>query len=96
LSITELVVDTVSWTSYSPADDFNIISCYNKDTANDLKFRTNSSDPTTEITIPAGIEKIWGDYSNRANTQIRFPKNLIMGYFQSVVGTGPVKIEPGR
>jgi len=96
LFIQELTIDTVSWTPYSPPDDCNVISVYNKDIANDIKFRTDSADPTTEVLIPAGIEKQWGHYALSSQTAARYPKNVIIGYLQSVAGTGPVKIECGR
>lgn len=96
LLVTELTIDTVSWTSWACPDDYNIVSFYNKDTASDLKLRTISSDPTTEILIPAGIEKKFGDYPQTAGTVIRYPKNVIFGYFQAISGTGPVKITAGR
>lgn len=94
--IQELSVDNVSWTPYAPPDDVNVVGLYNKDTTADLKFRTNSGDPTTEITIPAGQEKYWGDIAQTGQTGIRFPKNVTMGFLQSVAGVGPVKIESGR
>ena len=96
LYIQELTIDNISWTSYAPPDDVNVIGVYNKDTANDLKFRANSGDPTTEVIITAGQEKKWGDYNQTAQTMARYPNGKTFGYFQSVVGTGPVKIEAGR
>ena len=96
LIIDELTVDTVNWTPYSPPDDCNVISFYNKDTTSDLKFRKVDTDPTTEVLIPAGIEKQWGHYALPAQTSPRYPKNVIIGYLQAVAGTGPVKIEGGR
>lgn len=94
--IEELVVDTISWTPYAPSDDAHVIAVYNKDTSSDLKFRTNSSDPTTEIVIPAGIQESLGANSNTAATAPRFSRNVTVGFFQAVSGTGPVKIKRGR
>jgi len=96
LIIQELTVDNVTWSPFSPSDDCNVVSFYNKDITSDLKFRTDAADPTTEVVIPAGIEKQWGHYALSAQTSPRYPRNVIIGYLQSVSGTGPVKIECGR
>lgn len=94
--IDTLDIDPATWTAYSPTIPCNQISIRSLDGTNSFKMRTDPAESDQEDTISAGQQVYLSgrarDFSGGALTAFRFSPGVAMAYFQSVAGTGPLKI----
>ncbi|MBZ5697113.1 MAG: hypothetical protein LAN18_01050 [Acidobacteriia bacterium] len=89
----QLAVDTVSWTAIIAAIDCMAVAIKNSALV-DLRIRTDSSDATTQDTIPAGsLETIVAPRHDSGvqdgGSGARFLAGDTIAYLQAASGTGP-------
>jgi hypothetical protein len=89
----QLAVDTVSWTPVIATIDCMGVTIKNSALV-DLRIRTDSSDATTQDTIPAGsVETIVGPRHDSSvhdgGSGARFLAGDTVAYLQAANGTGP-------
>lgn len=96
-AIRKVTVDNVSWTPLVASIDCYSFAIYPN---GDVKMRTDSADPNTEITIQGGsIKGVVLPVTQPppggtpAPTYIRFPKTFNIAYFQMVSGTEGILVE---
>ena len=89
----QIAIDNVSWTPVIAPIDCQGVGIKNS-VAVDLKIRTDSADPTTQDTIPAGNQE--GVMVSRSQGGVQFdvaPERFRAGdticYLQAASGTGP-------
>ena len=89
----QIAVDTVSWTPVVAPIDCQGVGVKNT-VAVDLKVRTDSADPTTQDTIPAGNQEGVVVAHDQGNVQFdvasqRFRAGDTICFLQAASGTGP-------
>ncbi|HYA97298.1 MAG TPA: hypothetical protein VEH49_04320 [Methylomirabilota bacterium] len=89
----QIAIDTVSWTPVVAPIDCMGVAIKNAAAA-DMKIRTDSGDPATQDTIPAGNQDgimvgRFGDTPSTSRSGPRFFSGETVAYLQAVSGTGP-------
>jgi hypothetical protein len=89
----QIAIDTVSWTAVVAPIDCQGVGIKNT-VAVDLKVRTDSADPATQDTIPAGNQEGVVVARAQGNVQFdvasqRFRAGDTICFLQAVSGTGP-------
>lgn len=95
LTIQQLTVDNVSWTTVRAPKACNSVSFYETSAAVAIKRRTDSADATTEAQSAAGIGWVieHGPVSGTVGVNGTFVQNEILCYLQAASGTVTVVAE---
>ncbi len=92
----QIAIDSVSWTSIVAPIDCMGVGIKNSVSV-DLRMRTDSADPATQDTIPAGNQEGVMVARHSGNVQddsgpARFRTGDTIAYLQAFSGTGPVLV----